>query len=1360
MSFDKHCMNLEEIPIDFDPFTGRDIERVAPTIEPQQEIWLSCIIGGPDANRGYNESVSLLLKGSWNQPAMEKSLVELIARHEALRAVFNSDGSEICIYKELPLNLEYEDFSGKTDAEQKESILAFAKKDAATPFDLLNGPLFRFAIFKLDENVHYLTLTAHHIICDGWSVGILLQDLGKLYSSYTLGQEPRLPEAIQFTKYSEAERAFTRTADYEKIENYWVDQYKDHPVQLNLPIDFPRPAIRTFKSQRDDFEIDAELIGSLKRLGARAGSSLVTTLLSAYEIFLSRLTGQEDIVLGLPAAGQSATGNHTLVGHCVHLLPLRSNPKSSQDFLEYLKVRKSKIFDDYDHQRFTFGSLLKKLNIARDPSRVPLMPAVFNMDMGLDDGVSFEGLSYQLYYNPREYENFELSVNASGSEHRFILEWSYNTQLFKPSTIQNMMEEFEALLRVLVASPEKKIRDIPALHNQRTLVRENPNDYPRDKSIAALFSEQAAQTPEKTAVVFENAQLNYRQLEERSNQLANYLRHKGVGSNSLVPVCIERSLDLLVGILGILKAGAAYVPLDPEYPSSRISFMLKDTAAKLLLSSRSSCHKLPDNGKLPLILIDEEWNIISRESAIPPKIKSDGKNLAYVMYTSGSTGQPKGVMIENSNVVSLVRGVRYVNLSGDEVLLNTGSSSFDATSFEYWAMLLNGGELVLCNELTLLNSHLLKETIDRRKVTMMWFTSSLLNQWVDLDIQVFAGLRTILVGGEKLSERHIAKLRSKYPSLAIINGYGPTENTTFSLTYRISEILMSQSIPIGTPLDHRTAYVLNQHQQLCGVGVVGELFVGGAGVGRGYLNQPELTVEKFLLDPFSEEPGARMYRTGDLARCLLDGNIEYHGRIDDQIKIRGYRIEPGEIEFVLKQNAGVQQAVIVVMDENDSDKRLIAYVVPEGEFNTEKITTYLESKLPSYMVPRQFVQLSRIPLTTNGKVDKKALPNPNLQPELTLRNSRTPETEMQKLVATIWKEALRLKQIGIDDNFFELGGHSLIAVRVMKSIEEKIGFRLPITSLFQAPTVEKLSALLEQDEKVISWKSLVPIKPEGHNPPLYIVHGSGLTVLVFHTLAMGLDPEQPVFGLQARGLNGIDEPFDTMEDIASFYIEEILEQNPAGPISLAGYSFGGIVAFEMAKQLKARGREVNMLAIFDTNADNSIYSDSRTVKWKKKIKRQFRKLNFIIHSLLKHPVETLKYQFNFFRFKLNHLFAAAGIAEREVDDDEQLEHADKINRYHDIAFRKYRMEPYNGTIDLFRVKNRMYFLDDNVYLGWKPYALQGLNIHEISGDHKTFLFSPNVQELSKMLNQILHQRNQVKPIKNDFTNPSSVLKAI
>jgi amino acid adenylation domain-containing protein len=1340
-------------------FTSIKAFHFMPSIEPQKEIWISCLLGGPDASRSYNESVSLRLTGLLNLHAIERALKEIIHRHEALRSTFSEDGKQICVYRDIPLTLRVENLTDKDQVDQEALIMAFTKQNALEVFDLVKGPLFRADLFILSEEEFYLTLTAHHIICDGWSLGIILQDLGKYYKAFNGNVVPELKLTPSLNDYAEMQSRFAETEEYRNIEQYWLKQFQQSVPVLDMPTDFPRPQARTYKSHRMDFPLEPDLVNAIKKMGVQSGCTLVTTLMAAYEVLLQQITGQEEIILGIPAAGQSVTGLYDLVGHCVNLLPMRSHPEGKMLFSEYLKQRKSQVLNDYDHQQITFGSLLQKLNIARDRSRIPLIPLTFNVDLGLDDGVEFPGLKYEMIYNPREYENFEISLNVSGALDNLYVQWSYNTQLFKESTIRMMMKSFENLLHRLVVEPGIRIIDLPTPDLHQTVSEDRDSIYPKNKSIAYIFSEQARRTPFRRALSFGNKTLTYRQLEEKSNQLANYLKSKGIKREEHIPVCLERSIDLIIAILAVLKAGGTYVPLDPEYPAERIRFMLEDTGAKIILCNRNNLDIMGTPSNHLIILLDEEWHRINQESAGSPQVSGNGMDLAYIMYTSGSTGRPKGVMIENRNVISLVCGINYITISGKNVLLNTSSASFDASSFEYWSMLLNGGELVLCPEQTLLNGELLKQEIRKRKVNIMWFTSSLLNQWVELDIGVFERLSTIIVGGEKLSEKHVEKLRNRFPLLEIINGYGPTENTTFSLTYPVKERQITRPIPIGTPLNNRTAYVLNHQLQLCGVGQIGELYVGGAGVGRGYLNRPDLTKERFIPDPFISEPGTKMYRTGDLARQMPDGNFEYHGRLDDQIKIRGFRIEPAEIESVILEFPGVKQTVVIAREDISSEKRLIAYIVSQETFSKVDITSFLQRKLPAYMVPRVFIPLNRLPLNSHGKVDKKSLPDPDLLPEFGNRKIKEAETETQKMLAAIWMDALHKQQLSIDDNFFELGGHSLIAVRVMKLIEEKSKHRLPVTALFEAPTIEKLSLMLDQDEKKDSWKSLVQIKP-GNKPPLYIVHGSGLTVLIFHALAMGLDPEQPVFGLQARGLNGVDEPFDNMEEIAAYYVGEILEQNPNGPYNLAGYSFGGIVAFEMAKQLKNMGREVNMLAIFDTNADHSSQFDDWALKMRRKFKRQFPKFKFILRSFKKNPAETMAYQINFLKNKFNNLLIGAGILKNIDTKEEHLDFADKINFKHDIAFEKYKLEPYNGSIDLFRVKSRMYFLDDPVYLGWKSYALQGINIHEISGDHKTFLLAPNVKELSLVLGQIIDQRNGGKEIRKDFTDPSSVLKAI
>ena len=595
--------------------------------------------------------------------------------------------------------------------DQELFISSFTKQNALDPFDLVKGPLFRTDLFKLSEDEYYLTLTAHHIICDGWSLGIILQDLARYYASFTGNIVPEIKKAPSLSDYAAMQLRFSETEAYKNSLQYWIDQFQYSVPVLDLPTDFPRPQVRTYKSHRLDFPLDPDLVNALKKLGSQSGCTLVTTLMASYEVFLHSITGQEEIILGIPTAGQSVTGLYGLVGHCVNLLPMRSKPEGKLLFSDYLKLRKTQMLNDYDHQQITFGSLLQKLNIGRDRSRIPLVPLTFNVELGLDDGVEFPGLKYEMVYNPREYENFEISLNIGGSVENMDVQWSYNTQLFKASTIRFMMKSFENLLHRLVSEPDIRIKEISSPDIKNAESEDQVLQYPKEKSIACLFSEQARKTPFRRALSFGNKTLTYRQLEERSNQLAHYLKTKKVQKEECIPVCMEKSVELLVVILGILKAGCAYVPLDPEYPSERIRFMMEDTRAGIIFCTRNNLENLgyPDNRLI--VLIDEEWESILQESTLPLSYTGNGRDLAYIMYTSGSTGRPKGVMIENRNVISLVRGVSYVNLSGRHVLLNTGSASFDASSFEYWAMLLNGGELVLCPEQTLLNSELLKQEI-------------------------------------------------------------------------------------------------------------------------------------------------------------------------------------------------------------------------------------------------------------------------------------------------------------------------------------------------------------------------------------------------------------------------------------------------------------------------------------------------------------------------------------------------------------------------------------------------------------------------------------------------------------------------
>jgi len=1340
--------------VEFDPFSGPEIIRVMPSIEPQQEIWISCQFGGEDANRSYNESVSLRLTGPFDRPAMEHALADLIARHEALRSAFSADGHKIIVFKELPTDLYFEDLAGRPQDEQQAFIAGFSKQEAETAFDLLNGPLFRIALFRLGNEEYFFKFTAHHIICDGWSLGILLQDLGKLYSAYAKGSVPALPEALRFSQYALEQWQFLESPDYAQIVQYWLDQYKGSIPVLDMPTDFPRPTLRTYKSQRDDYSLDGPLVQAVKKLGAGAGCSLVMTLMAAFEIYLYRLTGQEDIVLGLPAAGQSAAGYQHLIGHCVHLLPLRSHPNGDGSFFTYLKQRKPKIFDAYDNQQFTFGSLLKRLPIPRDPSRIPLVPVVFNIDMGLDNGVAFHNLQYRMDYNPREYENFEIFLNASGSEQSLTLEWSYNTQLFKPASIRRMMDGFEHLLRELTTNTDALIRDLPVMdsyarNDRLNSLNDTAADYPKDKPLYALIDEKAALTPEHPALQFQSIIFTYKTLAEKTSRLAHLLIANGVRKGDAVGLALDRSAEMVIALIAIWKAGAGYIPLDPAYPDERIEFMLKDAGAGILLTAGKYRSRFRSQTKN--LIIEDCWNKINEYPATPPT-SGTGKDLAYILYTSGSTGTPKGVAIEHHNLVNFMLSMRREpGITAADRLLAVTTISFDIAGLELYLPLITGATLVLADAESAKDGRILLDLVRSEKITIMQATPSTWRMMLDAGWNMPLPLK-VLCGGEGLPKDLAATLLTRCS--ALWNMYGPTETTIWSTTKHLQP--GDDIITIGRPINNTQVHILDESTNPVALGAIGEVYIGGDGVARGYHNRPTLTAERFVDDPFATA-GSKMYRTGDLGRLLENGDIVCLGRIDHQVKIRGHRIELGEIEHSLIKQPGVKEAVVIAREDRPGDQRLVAYIVPvradqpEGSYipvqQQRDWEKGLHNLLPAYMIPNDYVAMTQLPLTANGKIDRKALPRPAARTSAaTMAKEYTPPaTELEKIIAASWVQSLGLSKISIHDDFFELGGHSMIAIQVMTQLDKALGQRLPLTTLVECPTIAQLAQRLEQKDKAISWSSLVPIRVGGSRTPLYIVHGAGLTIMIFNSLAKSMDPDQPVYGLQARGLNGIDEPLDNMDAIAGHYVSEILEHNPEGPYCLAGYSFGGFVAFEMARQLQAKGKEVKMLAIFDTAADNTgVQFDPAWKRLLRKFARQFPKLVFILQSLGRHPGQTIKYQTSFFKRKMRQPFERFGLLPEEKSEWDTLEHAPRINEKIEIAYNEYKMQPLNIEVDLFRAKTRLFFVSDPEYLSWRPYALKGVTVHDVPGDHKTFLMDPHYRELAVILQNCLDERNATR----------------
>jgi len=783
-----------------------------------------------------------------------------------------------------------------------------------------------------------------------------------------------------------------------------------------------------------------------------------------------------------------------------------------------------------------------------------------------------------------------LTVDAWERSDGLALQVSYNADLFEPETVARMAGHLETLLSGGVADPERAISTLPLLTTpeRQWLVKDRNatrTDYPRDRRIHELFEVQAGQTPEAIALVHDATQWTYDELNRKANRLAHSLRRLGVGRGVLVGVFMQRSPEMVMALLAILKAGGAYVPLDLSSPADRIDSMLRDAAAPVVITQSALLDRCATRAARTVCLDSAHDATLEAEPEANPGVSGDPLDLAYVMYTSGSTGQPKGVAVPHRGVVRLVKNTNYARLASDEVFLQLAPVSFDASTLEIWGSLLNGARLVLFpGQVPSLDE--LAEILSRNQVTILWLTAGLFHHVVEERLDALRPVRQLLAGGDVLSAPHVRRTLQSLPGVRLINGYGPTENTTFTCCHPMTDpAQVPDSVPIGRPIANTTVYILDRQMQPVPVGVRGELWTGGDGLAAGYFNRPELTAERFVADPFGNARTDRLYRTGDFARYLPDGTIQFLGRMDDQVKIRGFRIELGEIEASLLRHPAVRQAVVIVRDEPLAGRQLVAYLVADGLERTgpRDLRAFLKAILPDYMIPAVFVWLDRLPLTPNGKVDRRALPSPATEatgehPEA----AASPWNELELRLARLWEETLGVKRVGRRDNFFDLGGHSLLAARLFARMEKEFGRKLPLSVLFTAPTVEQLAVLIRQEGWAPSWRTLVPIQPQGSRPPIFAVPGVGGNVVGYAPLADLLGSDQPLYGLQARGLDGEEAPLTTFEEMAAHHLAEIRAVQPKGPYHLVGLCIGGVIAYEMAQQLVRAGEEVGMLAMLET----------------------------------------------------------------------------------------------------------------------------------------------------------------------------------
>ena len=1299
----------------------------------QQLMWLVTQLK-PDSPV-YTIPLAVRLRGHVDVASLGKALEAIVIRHEALRTTFvsmNDTPVQVIAENRVP-ELQVADLSDMPPTVREAEAHRLISSIARQPFDLSHDLMLRANLIKLNAQDHFLILTIHHIAADGWSIAVLFRELTELYAAFRQGQTPTLlPLPIQYADYAVWQREWLNEKVLEEEISYWKQCFAGELPVLQMPTDRPRPAVQTYRGARYQFAVPEGLLSSLKALGQTADSTLFLVLLTAFKILLYRYTDQEDIIVGTPIAGRNRTEMEGLIGFFVNTLALRTCLSGQPTFLQLLKRVRDVGLGAFEHQKLPFEKLVEELNPQRDLSQSPLFQAMIVLENAPVFELKMEGveISHEEVDNGTSKCDLTLFLEETTKGLKGSIE--YSTDLFDATTVEKMAGHFQMLLQGIVANPNQTIGQLNLLAEpeRRQILSEwnkTEADYQKHSCINELFEEQVELTPNKTAVVFDNQSLTYRELNERANRLAHYLQKRAVGPEVLVGICMDRSLDLIIALIAILKAGGAYVPLAPNYPEALLRFMLEDTGVKLLLTQENLLRNLPLGAAEPLCL-KQDRKRIAQESPNNPNVNTRADNLAYVMYTSGSTGKPKGIAVEHRNVVRLVKGTSYASLDPDQVFLQFAPISFDASTFEIWGSLLNGARLVIMPP-DASSLEQLGPIIRKQRVTTLWLTAGLFNMMVDDHLKDLRGVRQLLTGGDVLSVPHVRKALGELKDCRIINGYGPTENTTFTCCYPITNSFqINGSIPIGRPISNTHLYVLDRNMEPVPVGIPGELHIGGDGLARGYLNRPELTAKKFIPNRFSGNSRSRLYKTGDLTRYLPDGNIEFLGRMDHQVKVRGFRIELGEIEAVMRQHSSVTAVAVIVREDVPGEKRLVAYVQSNSRQQQEEaaLRDYLKQKLPGYMVPAQIVYVSALPFTPNGKFDRRQLSLPDESTQPGSDNIREPRNEIESSLLEMWSDLLGTKVIGFADNFFEVGGHSLLAARLLTRIERRFGQELPMAALFNNPTIEQLAHFLGSDAAT-DKPHVHALQPLGSNPPIICL--GAFAGPLFSPLINHLGLQQPFLsvGLRTSDLKDLTAPY-RLEEISTRLMSAIRRVQPKGPYYLAGWCFDGVIAYETARQLEKSGNEVGLVVLFD--APNPAAQVKGTLP--RKIGAHFAELRKL----------RSKQMFPYIYERLKGMKEATRLASwrflYQMSRYSKRERPKSMDQVLYLAVLNYCPEPYPGRVVLFRSFTPGH--DRTRDFGWKGIA-RDLAIEEIPGGHRGMFEEPNVRFLAERVRA--HLANQV-----------------
>ena len=1306
----------------------------------QEQIWFHSQL----ATRApaYNESVTIHKRGPLDPAILRRCFEEIARRHEIWRSAFPMiDGQAIQrVHPNLRLDLPFVDLSHLSPGAREQESVRIATEDVRRPFDLNDAPLFRIRLVKWADDYHRIYLTVHHLVFDGVSIyRVMIAELAALYQAYSHGQPSPLAELpLQYRDYASWKQQNLDTATHAAQMKYWREDLAGLP-SLELPTDRPRPAGPTYGGGMETTSIPASVVAAIKDLARKEGITPYMLLLAVFQVLLYRYSGQDDIVVGGATNTRTRPELEPLIGYFLNPVVFRTRVDSELSFRQFLGSVRRVVVDALAHSDIPFAAIVRELAPKRDPGRHPLFQVLFSMRPPFKDFPDgWDVTDMEAHSGVTGFDLFvEFSEHPDAFDGRFV----YSTELFDNATILRFQRHFHELLRQLLANPDQAVSRVPFLtaEERHMLIVEwnkTAKTFPK-QHIHELFEAQAEANPDRCALVFRDQKITYAELNARSNMIAHWLRESGAANGSLIGVCMERSFEMVLALLGILKAGCAYVPYDPELPAARINMMLEDSQPFCVITHATVRQALADCA-VKLLVLDSICAAIADQRTSNPLLRVESSDAIYAIYTSGSTGVPKAAVNTHAAVANRILWMqdRYQLQPGDRVLQKT-PFSFDVSVWEFFWPIVCGATLVIAEPGGHRDPAYLAGIIAAERITTIHFVPSMLREFLELsNLQRCRSLQRVFSSGEALP----ADLRRNFYLRCGASGvfaqlhnlYGPTEAAVDVTAWDCSPEPSGATVPIGRPIANVAAYILDQHLAPVPVGVAGELYIGGIAVARGYLNRPELTRERFIPDPFDRSPDARLYKTGDRARFLADGNIEYLGRIDNQVKLRGFRIELGEIESTILSHPGVRGALVELRHHRDGDGYLIGYVLPTGSgFDVQDLKAFLRKRLPGYMVPPRFVLLESLPLLSNGKLNRRGLPE-SQDSEDTPRPARVAASNaVEEQLVAIWETLLNHRPIGVRDNFFDLGGHSLLLMRLVSRIQETFGKKIQLATVFSAPTIEELAGVISGREESVATCRVIPLKPEGTRTP-FICLGAGP---FFMSLAALLGPDQPFYGLDLTPLNETKLPTPCrLEDLARYAVEAILDFQPEGPYCLGGWCLYGLLAYEVAHQLTVRGQQVELLTLFDTR--NTAYA--RNLPFVKRLEKMAEKCRFHLSNLaranpsafVRYSMDRLKLQVAKIRGRQQRLAMVRGLENPEtrlIDLD-----AD-VDAIVFCAAEAYTPPTYAGRVVMLQGTDTPAGRHWQMAVQWRGKLVGDWNVHCLQGGHVTMFKLPFVETLAAKL---------------------------